>query len=113
MTLKRRLGFATVLTLVIVPLIRPAMATVAILTFQLIWNNVEASNFFINDETLKTFPFFLTTLTQQATGAGGGMTIAGAGMSAAAGLILFLPNLVIFIFMQSRVMNTMSHSGIK
>jgi len=26
---------------------------------------------------------------------------------------MFLPNLIIFIAMQSRVMNTMSHSGIK
>lgn len=91
---------------IIIPLIRPALATVAILTFQAVWNNVEASNYYINDETLKTFAFYLTTLTQQ-------NAIAGAGMSAAAGLILFLPNLLIFVLMQSRVMNTMSHSGIK
>jgi multiple sugar transport system permease protein len=36
-----------------------------------------------------------------------------AGVGAAATLILFFPNLIIFIAMQSRVMNTMSHSGIK
>ena len=34
-------------------------------------------------------------------------------MAAAAGLIMFLPNLIIFIFMQGKVMDTMSHSGIK
>jgi ABC-type glycerol-3-phosphate transport system permease component len=34
-------------------------------------------------------------------------------VAAAAGLIMFLPSLVIFIFTQSKVMNTMAHSGIK
>lgn len=99
-------GDYTIIWKVIVPLIRPAIATVAILTFQAVWNNVEASNYYINDETLKTFVFYLTTLTQQ-------NAIAGVGMAAAAGLILFFPNLLIFVLMQSRVMNTMSHSGIK
>ncbi len=36
-----------------------------------------------------------------------------AGMVAASSLILFLPNLIIFICMQSKVMNTMASSGIK
>ena len=40
-------------------------------------------------------------------------TVAGMGMAAAAALIMFLPNLIIFIFTQSKVMNTMAHSGIK
>ena len=35
------------------------------------------------------------------------------GMAAAASLIMFLPNLVIFIIMQSKVIDTMAHSGIK
>jgi ABC-type maltose transport system permease subunit len=39
--------------------------------------------------------------------------VAAAGIGAAATLIMFLPNLIIFILMQSRVMNTMSHSGLK
>jgi ABC-type glycerol-3-phosphate transport system permease component len=39
--------------------------------------------------------------------------VAGAGIAAAASLVMFLPNLIIFIFMQSKVMDTMAHSGIK
>ncbi len=99
-------GDYQILFKVIVPLVRPALATVAILTFQQVWNNIEASNYFVADETLKTFVFYLTTLQQQ-------NQIAGMGMAAAAGLVIFLPNLLIFVLMQSRVMNTMSHSGIK
>lgn len=92
---------------IIIPLVKPALATVAILAFQGIWNNAESSNLYIITETKKTFIFYLSTLTNVQN------SVAGAGMSAAAGLIMFLPNLFIFIFMQSRVMDTMSHSGIK
>ncbi len=95
---------------IILPLIRPAIATIAILTFQAAWNNVDTSSMYINDETLKTFAFYLSTLTSSATGAN---VVAGQGMAAAASLIVFLPNLIIFIFLQSQVMSTMSHSGLK
>ena len=38
-----------VYTRVIIPIIKPAIATVAILAFQTFWNNMETSNLFIND----------------------------------------------------------------
>jgi multiple sugar transport system permease protein len=94
---------------IIMPLTKNAIATVAILTFQTTWSAVESSTLYIQDETLKSFAFYLNALAIQNTGS----TVAGTGMAAAAGLILFIPNLVIFIIMQSRVMNTMAHAGIK
>jgi multiple sugar transport system permease protein len=103
----------TILRHVIYPLTKPALATVAILTFQIVWNSVDASNFYITDETLKSFAFYLTTLTANVAQSGGQASIAGAGMAAAAGLILFLPNLIIFVIMQSKVINTLASSGIK
>jgi ABC-type glycerol-3-phosphate transport system permease component len=96
---------------IILPLILPAVATLAILTFQATWNSAETSTLFINTESLRTFAFYLTTLT--ATNATGANTVAGQGMAAAAALIMFAPNLLIFILLQSQVMNTMSHSGLK
>jgi ABC-type glycerol-3-phosphate transport system permease component len=95
---------------IVLPMIKPAIATIAILTFQATWNNAEISTMYINNESLKTFAFYLTTLTSTATGAN---VVAGQGMAAAASLIMFLPNLIIFIFLQSQVMSTMSHSGLK
>jgi ABC-type maltose transport system permease subunit len=73
----------------------------------MIWNSTESSNIYVIDETKKTFAFYMNTLTSSSAGP------AGAGIAAAAGLLMFLPNLAIFIFMQSNVMDTMSHSGIK
>lgn len=95
---------------IIVPMIKPAIATIAILTFQAAWNNAEISTLYINSESLKTFAFYLSTLTATTAGAN---VVAGQGMAAAAALIMFLPNLIIFIVLQSQVMNTMSHSGLK
>ncbi|MBP8000526.1 MAG: carbohydrate ABC transporter permease [Chloroflexi bacterium] len=95
---------------IILPMIRPAMATIAILTFQATWNNAETSTLYVTTESLKSFAFYLTTLTTTAAGAN---AVAGQGMAAAASLIMFLPNLLIFIFLQSQVMSTMSHSGLK
>jgi len=97
-----------ILIKIVMPIIRPALSTVAILAFQSAWNNLEPSSLFINDESLKTFAFYMNTLA-----ASSGNTVAGQGMQAAASLIMFLPNLILFIILQSRVMNTMAYSGIK
>ena len=48
---------------VIMPICRPAVSTVALLTFQMVWNNMEPSIYFIENEALRTLPFFLGTLT--------------------------------------------------
>lgn len=93
---------------VILPMIKPAIATVAILAFQASWNDAGTSNLYINDDSLKTFAFYMSTLASNS-----GNTVAGQGINAAAALIMFLPNLIIFIFMQKQVMDTMAHSGIK
>jgi len=97
-----------ILRSIVIPIIKPALSTVAILSFQASWNSVEASTMYINNETLKNFAFYMSTLSNST-----GNIVAGQGVSAAASLIMFLPNLIIFIVLQSRVMNTMAHSGLK
>lgn len=92
---------------VIIPMTRPAIATIAILSFQSAWGNVEASALYINNESLKTFAYYISSFTSGNTGG------IGQGLAAASALIMFLPNLIIFIFMQSKVMDTMANSGIK
>ncbi|MFC5464115.1 carbohydrate ABC transporter permease [Lederbergia graminis] len=93
---------------VILPLVKPALVTVAILTFQASWGNVESSNIFMDKESIRTLPFYLNTLVSQS-----GNIVAGAGLSAVAGLIMFVPNLILFIILQNKVMNSMAHTGIK
>ncbi|MED9967752.1 MAG: carbohydrate ABC transporter permease [Blautia sp.] len=100
-------GDFTVYRKIIFPLIRPAVATSAILAFQQVWVNVETSNLYMNEDGLRTLAFYMNTLTNANN------TVAGQGIAAAATLIMFVPNLVMFIICQKSIMNTMAHSGIK
>ncbi len=94
---------------IIIPMVKPSLATVGILTFQAVWNNTSTSTLYITNEKLKTFAYYLNTLTMSTTG----NTIVGVGMQAASTVIIFLPNLIIFLILQSQVMSTMAYSGIK
>lgn len=92
---------------VIIPMMKPAIATAAILAFQQVWTNMETSNYFINDDSMKTLTFYMNSLVNANN------TVSGQGIAAAATLIMFVPNLIFFIFVQNSVMNTMANSGIK
>lgn len=92
---------------IVLPLVTPALVTVAILVFQSSWNNIETSSLYVTDEAIKTLPYYFSTLTL------GTSAIAAQGMAAVASLIIFVPNIVLFILLQRNVMNTMAYSGIK
>ena len=98
----------TILFRIVIPLIKPALSTIAILAFQSAWTATEASVQYIESNNLKTFAYYVSTLSNAT-----GNTVAGQGIAAAGALLVFLPSLVLFIIMQSKVMDTMVHSGIK
>ncbi|GIP31046.1 carbohydrate ABC transporter permease [Paenibacillus sp. J2TS4] len=98
----------TVFLRIVMPICMPAVATTAILQFQGIWGSIETSVFFMTDDAMKTFPFFLQTLTQNLAN-----SVARQGAAAAAGLVMFLPLLFVFLVFQRKVIATMAHSGIK
>ncbi|MGM0879930.1 MAG: carbohydrate ABC transporter permease [Bacillota bacterium] len=89
--------------LVIMPMVRPAWLTLIIFTFEGLWNG-SGSNF-IFSESLKVLP----TVLGQIVGAG----LARANVGAAAALLLLIPPVITFLFVQSNVLQTMAHSGIK
>ncbi|MCQ6557469.1 carbohydrate ABC transporter permease [Paenibacillus mendelii] len=93
---------------IVMPLAAPAVATIAILTFQGVWGDVEASTLYVQDEALKNIAYYVQTLVSGAQN-----NVAGQGLMAAASLLMFLPNLIIFLVFQKRVMQTMLHSGVK
>ncbi len=90
------------------PLVMPALVTVGILAFQMSWGYTEGSNLYIDQEALRNLPFYLTTVISKQ-----GNIVVTAGVGAAAQLITFIPNIIIFIFMQNKVMASMATSGIK
>lgn len=98
----------TILARIIAPICMPAIATVGILAFQGAWGQVETSTLYTQAESMKTLPYYAQTLTN-----GIANNIVGQGMAAVAGLLIFLPNLIIFLLFQRKILATMAHSGIK
>jgi ABC-type glycerol-3-phosphate transport system permease component len=88
---------------IVLPMIKPAWLTVMIFSVQNLWN-ARASNF-IYSEQLKTLPYALSQIIT--TG------VARAGVGAAVGLFVMIVPLLMFIFAQSNVLQTMANSGIK
>lgn len=88
---------------IVMPGQKPAWITLMIFTFQGVWG-ASASNM-VFSESIKVLPQMLSQI------ASGG--IARAGVAAAAGMILLVPNILFFIFAQSNILETMSSSGIK
>ena len=88
---------------VIMPNVKPAWMTVMVLSFTSIWNTGSAGVIF--KEELKLLP---TALSQIAAGG-----IARSGASAAASVLLMIPPIVSFVLTQSKMLQTMAHSGIK
>jgi len=88
---------------IIMPMIKPAWLTVMIFSVQNLWN--ARASVFIYSEQLKTLPYALG----QIAAAG----IARTGVAAAVTLFVMIVPLVMFIFAQSNVLQTMASSGIK
>lgn len=88
---------------IVIPNVKPALLTVLVLAFTNIWNNGSAG--VVYDEALKLLPTALSQIS-----AGG---IARSGMTAAATLLMLVPPILAFIVTQSKMLQTMAHSGIK
>ncbi len=88
---------------IVMPTVKPAWLTLVILSFQAIWSREGLE--FIYSEQLKVVPTLLRQIS-----AGG---IARVGIGAAAAVIMMIPPIVTFVVSQSRVIETMAHSGIK
>jgi len=94
------------------PMVKPAWLTLIIFSFQALWNRGGLE--FIYSEEFKTLPTVLTQIT--ATADVGTMTpaeFARAGAAAAVAIILMVPPIVVFVVSQSKVIETLVHSGIK
>ena len=97
-----------ILWFIVLPTVLPAVGAVMIISFQSVWGDVSTSTLYMIDESMKTLPYFINTLTSGLTS-----SIARQGAMAAAGLLLFLPNFFIFALLQKSMIETMVTSGIK
>jgi len=90
---------------IVMPMAKAAWSTQLIFAIFSVWNDTWAPLVFTRSEAMKTLPLAIQTL--------GGSGIARVGAMAAATFILSMPPLIVFLFLQKRVLETMAHSGIK
>ncbi|MFQ8952193.1 MAG: carbohydrate ABC transporter permease [Oscillospiraceae bacterium] len=95
-------GEVRILWRIVMPIVRPAWLTLLILMIQNLWN---INSGYIFSEQLKT----LTTSLNQIVAGG----IARAGTAGAASVIMMLVPMLVFVFTQSNVIETMGSSGMK
>ena len=90
---------------VIVPLMKPALATMGIYTFLQCWNEFMFASIFINDSAHKTLPVGISELQGRTTTDWG---IVGAGLA-----IATLPMLIIYIFLSRRIQESFMVGAVK
>ncbi len=96
-------GELRILGSIVLPLVKPAWMTLIIFSFFGLWNT--GASVLVYTEKLKTFNYAVSQIMA------GGMARAGAG-SAATVLMMAVP-IMVFLFSQSNVMETMATSGMK
>lgn len=94
---------------IVMPSLTPAWATLIVFSFVSNWNDYFSPLIFTTSQTMKTLPLAL----QSIAGGPAAASIGRAGAVAAATFIMIIPTVVLFTSMQARVIETMTHSGIK
>ena len=89
---------------IVMPQVKPAWLTVTIFAVQALWNGTSGSNY-IYSEKLKALPYAMNQIVN------GGLARQGA--AAAATLVMMVVPIVIFLFAQNNIVETMASSGIK
>lgn len=95
---------------IIMPMIKPAWATLIVFSFISNWNDYLSPLLYItNSPELKTLPLAV----QMIAGGTGAAAITTAGSVAAATFCMTLPVIIVYLAMQRKVLATMAYSGIK
>ena len=95
----------TIYRIIIFPLIKPALATLAIFTFLSQWNSFVWPLIVIHTSTMRTVPLALSVLNSQ-FGANFSMVMAGA-------TVVTLPVLIIFLCLQKYIIQGITMTGLK
>ena len=88
---------------IVMPIVKPAWLTLIIIMFQNVWGQTNSQYVYL--EEMKSLPYALSQIVQ------GGIVRAGAGQ--AVGVLMLIVPAVVFIFNQSKILETMASSGIK
>ena len=88
---------------IVMPIAKPAWMTSLLFSFQGMWSVVPGGTIF--SEELKTLPYVMSSISSAG--------IARTGSAMAVTVLLMIPPIIVFMFTQGNVLDTMSTSGIK
>lgn len=100
-------GYLRILRYVVLPLARPALASLTIFIFQATWNDFFWPNLFLSTPDKMTLPVGLVSL-QGPFGGGAPPTVIFAGIS-----IVLVPILILFLFAQRSITESIASTGLK
>ena len=103
-------GFLRIYWHIMLPLVRPTLAVVAIFTFLATWNEFMGPLIYLSDQRLYPLSFGLYAFQIQSLQPG---TSAGIGMLMAGSLLMMLPVIAIFFFAQRYFLQGITLTGIK
>lgn len=92
---------------IVLPMLKPAVATFALFSFITAWNDPYPSMVYTTSENMKSLPLAIQMIQ------GGAGVIARVGTFAAASFLMIIPTIIVFIMTQRMVLQTMAHSGLK
>ena len=94
---------------IIMPMMKPAWATLIVFSFISNWNDYTSALLYITNSSLKTLPLAV----QMIAGGTGAAALTTAGSVAASTFVMTLPVIIVYLMMQKKVLSTMAYSGIK
>jgi ABC-type glycerol-3-phosphate transport system permease component len=97
----------TIFWRIVMPNVAPAWNTLLILGFILLWNDTFSPLVYTRSEAMKTVSVAMISLNN------GPLSIARLGAQSAAGFLMTAPVVIVFMLRQSKVIQSMAHSGIK
>lgn len=104
-----------IFTRIILPLVRPALATVAIFSFMAHWNDFLGPMIYLQKKELKTLTLGLATFESMMAGTGGnfGLLSSRLHLLMAVSLLIDLPTVLLFLFFQRYFVRDIILSGLK
>jgi multiple sugar transport system permease protein len=103
-------GFLRIYWHIMLPLVRPSLAVIAIFTFLATWNDFMGPLIYLSDQRLYPLSFGLYAFQIQSIQPG---TSAGIGMLMAGSLLMMLPVIAIFFFAQRHFLQGITLTGMK
>jgi len=94
---------------IVMPALTPAWSTLVVFSFVTNWNDYFSPLVYTTSQQMRTMPLALQTI----AGGPAASYLGRAGSVAASTFIMTIPTIILFTFMQAKVMETMVHSGIK